>query len=64
MRNIERWIICAVLFVICLLILNYLNKTLKEGYNNCFQPELLFTNSNNLPPPYRYKTIQLNSYVK
>jgi hypothetical protein len=56
----KRWIICAVLFIICLLILNYLNKSLKEGYGNwgpCYQPEFLFNNSNNIPAPYRYKYV-------
>ena len=41
MRNIKRWAVCAVLFIICLLILNYFNKGLKEGYKtacSCVQP--------------------------
>jgi preprotein translocase subunit SecG len=59
MRNIKRWGICAILFIICLLILNYLNQGLKEGYDNCsMQPQWLFNNSNNLPPPYRYRSIR------
>ena len=59
MRNIKRWVICAILFIICLLILRYINQGLKEGYDNCsMQPEWLFNNSNNLPHPYRYKTIR------
>ena len=34
MSNIKRWIICAFLFIICILILKFLNsKTMKEGYN-------------------------------
>jgi hypothetical protein len=59
MRNIKRWVICAILFIICLLIVNYINQSLKEGFNNCsMQPEWLFNNSNNLQPRYRYRTIR------
>jgi hypothetical protein len=60
MRNMSRWIICAILFLVCLLILNYLNKGLKEGYRSnfpCVQPSWLFNNSNNIPPLYQYKYI-------
>ena len=54
----KRWGICAFLFIICFLIVNYINQSLKEGYSNCsMQPEWLFNNSNNLPPPYRYNSI-------
>jgi hypothetical protein len=34
MYNIKRWLICAFLFLICFLILRFLNSnTTKEGYN-------------------------------
>ena len=61
MHNIKRWEICAFLFIICLLILSYINTGLKEGYKSyfsCVQPSWLFNNSNNLPPPYRYKYVR------
>ena len=57
MSNMKRWAICAFLFIICFLILSYINKGLKEGYRSdfsCVQPSWLFNNSNNLPPPYHY----------
>lgn len=34
MSNIKRWIVCGFLFLICILILKFLNSTtIKEGYN-------------------------------
>jgi len=62
MNRITRIILCAILFIICFLILNYLNNSntnSKEGFKKYpyIQPEWLANHSNNLPPPYKYRYV-------
>jgi hypothetical protein len=64
MRSIKSLAMCAFLIIICLLVINYINQSLKEGYRGksvnsqyCAKPEWLFNNYNNFPPRYQYKYV-------